>query len=130
VGWRVDLQASNLFLARKFSEIEPFFMGKKFADQLVIQGMAGLIADEVTDDLRPHEPQVPDRIQYFVPYEFIGKAEPVFVQDPRIAHNHRVFQGSSPGESPGLQGFVFPEEPKGPGPTDFPFKVPVGDLDA
>jgi len=55
VGGRGDLQSSNLFLARKRLEIKPFFIGKKFMDQFVIQGVAGFVADEMSDDLGPQK---------------------------------------------------------------------------
>jgi len=32
VGWRRDLQFSNLILARKFLKIPPFFVSKKLVD--------------------------------------------------------------------------------------------------
>jgi len=64
-----------------------------------------------------------------MPDKFIGKSQPPLVEHPGIVDDHGIIQRPSPGESSGLQDFVLPQKPEGPGPANLSFEVPVGDLD-
>ena len=78
-------------------------LGERLADQLVVQGMAGLHRDEVADHRHAQKREVADGVEDLVAHELIGEAKPLGVQDVEVVHHHGVLQGTAPRQARAVQ---------------------------
>jgi len=53
----------------------------QFTQQCVVQTVTRFITDKMTDNRHPQEEEVTDGVEDFVLHEFVGKAQPLLIDD-------------------------------------------------
>ena len=93
-----------------------------------VEAVAELVRDDAPDDRHADKRKVAEDVEDFVPHELVVVPEPFLVQHPVRSEDHRVLQGTAPGEAVRLEHLDVAQETEGARGGDIADEVFLGEM--
>src|SRR5205814_10678620 len=97
------LQLVELVRSARLHQLARAGFRQRLAHQLLVERVAGLHRNEMSDDRHPEKRQIANRVEDFVADEFIRKAQPFGVQDVEIVDDDGVLERPAAGQPGAVQ---------------------------